>query len=77
MPKRAGAPAIAKPPKTPADTKKIFAALSTQLGTGCDTNGDACNPSRNRRNLAISIGVAGALAGGIVGTIVGSAPSGF
>jgi endonuclease-3 len=30
MPKRAGAPAIPKHPKTPADTKKIFAALSTQ-----------------------------------------------
>jgi endonuclease III len=30
MPKRAAAPAIPRPPKTPADTKKIFAALSTQ-----------------------------------------------
>ena len=30
MPKRAAAPAVPKPPKTPADTKKILAALSTQ-----------------------------------------------
>lgn len=30
MAKRAAAPAIPKPPKTPADTKKILAALSTQ-----------------------------------------------